>query len=343
MKSFGKSIQLGAIALASVIALTACGSDSSSSTPTPTPTPTPGAAVSKGVITELGSVFVNGIKFETTDPAIAITIDDKPGVAGDLKRGMIVKVTGANDDATKTGIAKKIEARDALEGKIEAVDPLNKTITVMGQIVQVEDNLTHLNDDLTVKVFTAAGFAVDDTVEVHGFADDTGGLRATRVAKKAIGEFEAKGFVTGLGAASFGLSLTPGGASFITVNFTAGQLPVGTANGSMVEVKSTLAPTGVAGAKTITASLIKFEDNKLGAAGEKVEVEGLVSSGTVADFVINGQRVVTNASTVFEGGVKADFVLGSKLEAEGPLDASGAIVATKISFRSNIRIEAAAS
>jgi len=226
MKTFGKSIQLGAIALASVIALTACGSDSNSSS-TPTPTPTPGAAVSKGVITELGSVFVNGIKFETTDPAIVITIDDKPGVAVDLKRGMIVKVTGANDDATKTGIAKKIEARDALEGKIEAVDPLNKTITVMGQIVQIEDNLTHLNDDLNVKVFTAAGFLVDDTVEVHGFVDDTGGLRATRVAKKAIGEFEAKGFVTGLGATSFGLSLTPGGASFITVNFTAGQLPAG--------------------------------------------------------------------------------------------------------------------
>ena len=81
----------------------------------------------------------------------------------------------------------------------------------------------------------------------------------------------------------------------------------------------------------------------LGAAGEGVEVEGIVSSGTLASFVVNGQQVVTSASTVFEGGVSGDFAVGIELEAEGPLDASGAVAATRISFRSNIRIEADAS
>ena len=295
-----------------------------------------GAGISQGVVTALGSVFVNGIEFSTT--GATIRIDDNPGVESDLKVGMVVKVRGTSDDATRKGTATQVEARDILEGRISSVDAVNRTITVMGQTVRIEDNVTRLNDDDLQKVFANGNFQVNDLVEVHGFADDQGGVRATRVLRKATGEFESKGFVTGLGATSFGLSLTPGGTAAVTVNFTAGSLPGGTANGSFVEVKSALAPVGA----VVTATLVKLEDN-LGAAGEKAEVEGIVSSGTVASFVINGQRVVTSASTVFEGGVAGDFAIGVKLEAEGPLDANGAIAATKISFRSNLRIEADAS
>jgi len=325
----GKRCQLVAAGLVSVLALTACGGSSSTGS-------TSSPVVSQGVVTAKGSIFVNGIEYSTA--GATITIDDNPGIESDLKVGMTVKVRGISNDITKKGTAVKIEARDALEGRIEGVDNVNNTITVMGQTVRVEDNITRLNDDDTIKVFSAAAFAAGDIVEVNGFADDNGGLRATRVAKKVSGEFETKGFVTGLGATSFGLSLTAGGASSLTVNFTAGQLPAGTANGTIVQVKSSAAP--VAG--VITASLIHVED-KLGAAGEKVEAEGLVTSGTLASFVVNGQPVVTDSSTVFEGGLSSDFAIGVKLEAQGPLNASGAIVATKIMFRSNIKIEGDAS
>src|SRR6185369_16242111 len=292
MKSLGKSIQLAATALVSVLALSACGSDSGGGISNPSAGSVE-SVVSKGVVTAKGSVFVNGIEFSTV--GADITIDDVPNrPEGELKVGMIVNVKGSRDDAAKKGTALKIEARDALEGKIESIDAANNTITVMGQTVQIEDNLTRLNDDDAVKVFSAAGFALNDTVEVHGFADDTGALRATRVAKKTTGEFESKGFVVGLGASSFGLSLTPGGASAVTVNFSAGQLPAGTANGSLVQVKSAAAPA----AGVITATLIHPEDRLLGAAsGEKVEVEGIVSSGALTGFVINGQQVVTDANT----------------------------------------------
>jgi Domain of unknown function (DUF5666) len=293
-----------------------------------------GPAASQGVITAKGSVFVNGVEYSTT--GATIRIDDNPGIESDLKVGMVVKVRGTSDDATRKGTATQVEARDLLEGTISSVGA--GTIAVMGQTVQIEDNMTRLNDDDTQKVFGDANFQVGDIVEVHGFPDDQGGMRATRVLRKATGEFESKGFVTGLGASSFGLSLTPGGAAVLTVSFTAGSLPAGTVNGSFVEVKSAAAP--VAGA--VTASLIHLEDS-LGAAGEEVEVEGIVSSGTLASFVVNGRQVVTGASTLFEGGLGSDFAVGVKLEAEGPLDANGAIAATKISFRSNIKIEGDAS
>jgi uncharacterized protein DUF5666 len=295
-----------------------------------------GPGVSQGVITAKGSVFVNGIEYSTT--GATIKIDDNPGIETDLKVGMVVKVQGTSDDVTRKGTATQIEARDIIEGTISNVDTVNKTITVMAQPVRIEDNVTRLNDDDLQKVFADANFQLNDIVEVHGFADDLGGLRATRVVKKTSGEFESKGFVTGLGATSFGLSLAPGGAALLTVNFTAGQLPAGTVNGSFVEVKSVATPaSGV-----ITASLIHLED-KVGTPGQEVEVEGIVTSGTVASFVVNGQQVVTNASTLFEGGVATDFAVGVELEAEGSLDSSGVLVATKISFESNIKIEGDAS
>lgn len=318
-------------ALAASIA--ACGGGTGGTGAT---TPPPGSAVSQGVITAKGSIFVNGIEYSTV--GAAIKIDDNPVVDDTfLKEGMVVKVRGTSDDVTKKGTATQVEARDILEGTIDSVDPVNKTITVMGQTVKIEDNVTRLNDDNNQKVFAQANFQLNDVVEVHGFADDQGGVRATRVVRKVTGEFESKGFVTTIGATSFTLALTPGGATVLTVNFS-GALPAGTVVGSFVEVKS--AATPVAGA--ITASLIHLED-KLGAAGEKVEVEGIVTSGTLASFVVNGQQVVTSASTLFEGGLASDFAVGVELEAEGPLDANGAIVATKISFESNIKIEGDAS
>jgi hypothetical protein len=317
------------------VVLVACGGGGGGSGGTGA-TPATGAAVSQGTITAKGSVFVNGIEYSTT--GATIRIDDNPGIESDLKVGMVVRVRGTSDDSTKKGTATLLEARDILEGTISNVNAGAGTITVMGQTVRIEDNMTRLNDDDLQKVFGNANFQVNDHVEVHGFADDQGGLRATRVLRKATGEFESKGFVTGLGATSFGLSPTPGGAAALTVNFTAGSLPAGTVNGSFVEVKSAAAAVGGA----VTATLVHLED-RIGAAGEKVEVEGIVSSGTLASFVVNGQQVVTSPSTLYEGGLSSDFAIGVKLEAEGPLDANGAIAATKISFRSNIKIEDDAS
>lgn len=328
MKGIRRAL-LAAVSFIVAVSMAACGGGGGGGGGT-----TPGAAVSKGVIskTATGNVEVNGITFSTAGAAGNIKIDDAPSAADLLKPGMVVTVKGSSDDAARTGTATEIEARDALEGTISAVDATTKTITVMGQTVRIEDNVTRLLDD-TTKVFANSGLAVDDRVEVHGFIDDNGGLRATRVARKTEAEFEVKGFVVTTGNGTFGLSLTPGGAATITVT---GSLPAGIGLGSLVEVKATGAPVG--GVVTAAANGIKLED-RLAAAGIKVEVEGIVRSGDVNSFSINGQQVTTSSATVFEGGLKTDFALGVRVEAEGPIDAAGVITATKITFKSNIKIE----
>jgi len=100
-------------------------------------------------------------------------------------------------------------------------------------------------------------------------------------------------------------------------------------------VRAAAAP--VAGA--ITASAVVLEDDKLGEAQSEVEVEGLVTSGTSAQFLVDGQAVATSTTTRWDDGVPADLVPGVKVEAEGTLDASGVLPASKVSFRANVRVQ----
>jgi hypothetical protein len=325
-----KRAVFAAITLFSAASMTACGGGGSGGGGGGGGSLILAGAVSQGVLTAKGSVFVNGIEFSTTGATFKVNGVD--ATEADLKVGMVVTVRGTSDDVTRKGTATQVEARDALEGTIQSLDAASKTITVMGQAVRIEDNVTRLNDDDAVKVFSGAGFQVGDFVHVNAFPDDQGGLRATRVAKSAQGVFSAKGFVVSIGTGSFGLGLTPGGTATATVT---GTLPTGAVVGSIVEVKAAAAPAG----STITATSVTLED-KLGGAGEKAEVEGIATSGDANSFVVNGHQVVTSPTTIFEAGLRTDFAVGSRIAAEGPLDANGAIAATKISFRSNIKIEA---
>ena len=180
MKTLVDVFRFATLSLSSLLVLSACGGGGGGGGGFVPATSTASPVVSQGVVTAKGSVFVNGIEFSTV--GASITIDDSPNRPEiELKEGMTVKIRGTSDDATKKGTAIQIEGRDALEGQIQAIDNARHTITVMGQTVRVEDNITRLNDDNTIKTFAAAGFALNDHVEVHGSADDpaVGGIRAT--------------------------------------------------------------------------------------------------------------------------------------------------------------------
>jgi hypothetical protein len=182
--------------------------------------------------------------------------------------------------------------------------------------------------------------SVGERVRVHGHPTSTGRIRATRVDKEAGGteDFEVKGFVSGLVVASgtFTLKVTPDATSSLAVTLAAGvTLPAGVADGSYVEVHSASRP--VAGALVATA--VALEDAKLGEAEAEAEVEGLVTSGTSAQFVVDGQTVATSATTRWDNGLPADLVPGAKVEAEGKLDSAGVLQAEKVSFRANLRVQ----
>jgi hypothetical protein len=317
--------------LAAALVVAACGGSS------PDPA-TPGGgtatvtAALRGAVTSLAPLTVNGIAFDAS--TAQIRIDDNPGrPESEIKVGMVVTVKGSKDDAAGTGRATEIEAHHVLRGKVD--DKGGSVLRVGGHEVEVEHG-TEFEDRLN----RLASVSVGERVRVHGHATATGHFRATRVEKEtgSSEDFEVKGFVSDLdrAAGKFTLKVTPDAASSYAVTLEAGaSIPAGVVNGSYVEVRAAAAP--VAGAFTATA--VQLEDARLGGAQAEVEVEGIVTSGTSAQFVVEGQTVATSGTTRWDNGLPADLAPGVKVEAEGKLDAGNVLQASKVSFRANIRIQ----
>lgn len=303
-------------------ALAACSSGGSS---TPNP-PATLARTTQGMIAarDATTLTVNGSAID--DSAARVTIDGVARTKDDLQVGHVVNVRV--DDKGK---ATDVRAHADLRGKV--ADKATSTLTVGTLVVRV-DAATRFDDSASRLGSVSAG----DGVRVSGFPDDRGGVRATRIEKdaSAVGEFEARGIASAVTATGFTLTVAPGGTPF-TVTLQGGvTLPAGLVNGSFVEVKTATQPTGA----TLVASSVKLDDDdKLGAAEQEVEVEGIVTSGTSASFVIDGRSVTTGASTKWVGGAPGDLAVGVKAEAEGKLTASGAIAAAKVSFGDSIKLQ----
>ena len=292
----------------------------------------PPPSASRGVVTAVGALTVNGIAFDAS--TAQIRIDDNPGrPESELKVGMVVTVKGSKDDAAGTGRATEIETHHVLRGKVD--DKGGSVFRVGGHEVEVE-HATEFEDRLN----RLGSVSVGERVRVHGHATATGHFRATRVEKEtgSSEDFEVKGFVSDLDrtAGKFTLKVTPDAASSYAVTLGAGaSIPAGVVNGSYVEVRAAAAPA----AGALTATAVQLEDAKLGGPQAEVEVEGIVTSGSSVQFVVEGQVVAPSATTRWENGVPADLVPGVKVEAEGRLDASNVLQATKVSFRASVRLQ----
>ena len=73
--------------------------------------------ISSGAITGFGSVFVNGVRFETS--GAAFTINGRPGTQADLRVGDVVKIHGHRDGAGNC-TADHIDFDDLVKGPVRA-------------------------------------------------------------------------------------------------------------------------------------------------------------------------------------------------------------------------------
>ena len=76
--------------------------------------------ISSGSVTGFGSVFVNGVKFETGSATFDID-DSGSGSQDDLAIGMVVKVNGSINDDGVTGTATSISFDDELQGPVSSL------------------------------------------------------------------------------------------------------------------------------------------------------------------------------------------------------------------------------
>jgi hypothetical protein len=65
----------------------------------------------------------------------------------------------------------------------------------------------------------------------------------------------------------------------------------------------------------------------------KVEIEGIVISGTCASFVVNGTTITTDAATEFSKGTCANVIPGAIVQVKGSTQADATVRATEVKFK----------
>ena len=327
-------VKYACIALPGALALvlSACGGGSSGQVGASGSVSAAGISVSSGPITGFGSVFVNGVEYDTSQAQILM--NGVQGTQDDLRVGMMVNVTGSVNAGSTTGTASRIDFNSNVVGIVDSVDVPNNTLVVLGQTV--------VTDDLTVfDGGTLSTLRPGNVLEVSGMVDSGGVIHATRIDLKSLtmtpnSLLEVKGRVTNLDTAN--MTFDVGAQPVDYASAVLKQLPDGLSNGLQVEVNSTqgLNADGVLIAAIIEGESIGISDVK----GTEKELEGLVTDFTSDNaFSVNGQAVSTTPQTVYKYGVASDIALNTRLEVEGIVDDAGVLFADKVVFKPSSSID----
>ena len=335
-----KSMLYSAITAALAINIAACGSGSSGSdvagiggsgiTPT-------GGVISSGTITGFGSIFVNGVEFETPPN---VTIDDNPSSDDQLALGMRVTVNGTVNADGVTGTAESVSYDDDLDGPVSNLAPVGndglfQTLTVLGRQVHISSTSTSFDvtGDLAGTTFDFDSIANDNHVEISGFLNSSGVLIATRVELKALvfdtsSIVEIKGIITSLNGAKTNFNLVDvSGINIDTSDTTIiDNLPDSElADGAFVEVKGNCN----ASCSTITATRIEGESLGFG-DDDNVEIEGVITRYVSdSDFDVNGFPVDASGTSVERIPSTLKLGIDKEIEVEGTV-VSGKLIATKV-------------
>ena len=280
---------------------------------------------SSGTIDGTGSVFVNGVRFDIDDAEIAI--DGETAREDDLGPGMAVRIKGTVAEDDKSGKATRVDVSTSLEGPVSAIkrnaDNSSARLTILGQTVIVERTST---------VFEGVRFgalATGTALEVSGYRDPNGRLRATRVeADDDPNEVQIDGPVEALEGLKFRIGAQPVDASAANL----GDLPNSALSaGLRVSVEGRL-QNGVIVADDIDPA----DDLSRGLeANAAITLLGSVSGLSGSTFVVEGLTVDTSNAQLQTGGLPLRN--GSIVEVRGVWD--GRRVAARSVTRRRGRIE----
>jgi len=331
---------LWSVLIVGVVLLSACGGGGGSGSSGASST----AGVSSGEIEAFGSILINGVKFEVEGAEVetehgVTTVISTATQTLHLHEGMHIELEGGFDDNGRTGTATRVRINDELEGPVTAASATGgdmRMFTVLGQTVVAMRGVTQVSDSTLQPVLSIDDISVADFIEVHGLPDGSGNLQASFIKIEGpenevelTGAIDAGTFIAG---SYLEINGQPVNYSDVIVDFP----PL--AAGMLVEVRGTLNAQN-----EVDASSIHVEDGP-GANLARVEIEAILRNldTAVKTFSLNGQTV-SYASATFFGGKENELQNGLKIEAEGPVNASGVLVARKVKFKESVRLEGFAS
>ena len=300
-----------------------------------------GTGITSGTVTGFGSVYVNGVEYFMENTTLDIDDDfyqesvseDNFNLEDVLDVNMVVTVVWEeNPDGTYT--ATSVAFDEEVEGPvatgsltIEDLDTRTRSFMVLGvEVIVARESTSFVG-------WPGDGFELvseGDVVEVSGFYDANGILRATRVEKEddlqLNAEIEVKGVVEGYtsGDAEFGLG-------DITIIIGGADLPQGFGNGETVEVHGVVEN---AAPVTIVATEIEIEDGGYGDTGDAtVSLEGIVTAfSSISSFEVNGQLVDATGAVFEPASLESTLGVDDRVDVEGMID-NGVLLASAVEGR----------
>ncbi len=322
------TFKLTALASALALTLSGCGGGGGSSSGGEDIAGIGGSGyIATGSITGFGSVYVNGVKFETDDTDF--DIEGVLGTQDNLSIGMIVRVEGTINDDGVTGNATKIIFEDELQGPVTSIsahDPLldTRTFEILGTRVIIDRRNTKFDDD------DNAGFSFEtikdnDHVEISGFFDSTDTLVATYIDKEndLNNEVKIQGLISNLdsGARTFTIN---GQTVSYTDDVIDDDLSGGLSDGIWVEVEGRYDTN----TSIVVASEVDDFDGDDFNDDDDIDIEGYITDYVDdSNFKVNG--VTINASNLTLSFTLADDVL---IDVEGTFR-NGVLIAEEIELR----------
>ena len=311
-------------ALCCALALVGCGGGVDSGG-----TGAPVASYASGPITGLGSVIVNGVRFDDST-AVITDGDDMPQSPAVLRLGMTteIRATGLATNTTtgaRAATAVSIVFASDLLGPIERVDAAAEQLVVLGQTVQI-------NGATVFDAASASGgllaLAVGDVLEVYALFDPSSGrFTATRIERKdavAVTVYRLSGLVSNVDTVNERFDI---GSE--RISYTGLTLPAGFA-GSLVRLRLDLVEVnGVWRAIALKAGAAAPRES------EQVQLEGFIG-----DFV-SSSRFSVGGVVVDASGIApvAGLAAGVRVEVEGT-SRNGVLLASEVEVKSNTQIEA---
>lgn len=296
-------------------------------------------AYAAGPVTGLGSVIVNGIRYD--DSSARVLNDDNVELSGSnrrLKVGMQVEVgSGAVDDSAARAKAETIRIGSELVGTVERVtldaSGQVQSFVLLGQTVLVQRPGTAVDDSL------AGGFAaikVGALLEVHASFNGSAYVASfiEGRAPGAVSRYKVRGVITAVDPTA--RTFVIGGATFSSAGLTASTLTAPLAVGTLVRVD--VATGAVAGAGPLQALAVRSGSRSsnsvvgAGAVGD-ARLRGTITQALAASsFELDGVTVRVDGSTRFDAGSLANLLKGAVVDVRGVLQ-GGVLVASRISLR----------
>lgn len=274
------------------------------------------AAVTVGPIAGLGSIIIQGIRYDESGAALGRD-DGRPIARADLRLGMIVEVRGTANATAATGIASAVTVSSLARGVVASA-------TADGFRL---NGVTVARDANTI-VDSPDGLADGDLVEVYGYRDGvTGAVLATRVEEKAIPDYKSTGTVSGWEPAARRFRLGTTG-----IAYGAATLPPGFGEGSAVRVASAVAPPAEGSATAWSVASVDGVVLPAFGDGGRAELHGTVEVfGGVASLRIAGVAVDAGRASFVDGSAE-QLRQGVCIEVVG-VHVDGVLVATQVRFK----------